>query len=237
MAQKETLYLLCGLLCDAYTFQSQQKALSEKYDLRIMDFFGLDSMEAMARKVLDDAPPHFSVCGFSMGGRVAMKIMELAPERVMRLCLLDTGVGPVTEGEAEKRQFLIDLAQAKGNVALLDTWLPPMLHPDRQRDPRFIGPLGEMICRATPEIFARQQKALLTRSDARPLLPKINIPTFVVVGRQDAWSTVEQHEAFAAEIPGAKLIIIEDSGHFVPVEQPEKLSALLDAMMQVPAKG
>ena len=233
MSQKETLYLLCGLLCDAYTFARQKAELGDRYDVRVVDFFGLDSMASMARKVLDDAPARFSVCGFSMGGRVALKIMELAPERVVRLCLLDTGVGPVVDGEAEKRQVLIDLAQAKGNAALIKTWLPPMLHPTRQKDPAFIGPLGEMICHATPEIFARQQKALLTRSDARPLLPKIKIPTYVVVGRQDAWSTVEQHEAFARDIPGAKLIVIEDSGHFVPVEQPGQLSAVLDEMMQV----
>jgi pimeloyl-ACP methyl ester carboxylesterase len=235
MNQKETLYLLCGLLCDAYTFARQKAALSDHYDVRVIDFFGLDSMEAMARKVLDDAPPRFSICGFSMGGRVALKIMDLAPERVARLCLLDTGVGPVVEDEAKKRQILIDLARAKGNAALIGTWLPPMLHPKRQKDPSFIDPLGEMICRANPEIFARQQKALLTRDDARPLLPKIKIPTYVVVGRQDAWSTVEQHGAFAREIAGAKLIVIEESGHFVPVEQPEQLSALLAQMMQVPA--
>ena len=234
MAEKETLYLLCGLLCDAYTFAKQKAALSDRYHVRVVDFFGLDSMDSMARKVLDEAPPKFSVCGFSMGGRVAMKIMELAPERVARLCLLDTGVGPAVEGEADKRMALVELAREKGNAALIDTWLPPMLHPNRQKDPAFIGPLGEMICRATPDIFARQQKALLTRSDARPLLPKITIPTYVVVGRQDAWSTVEQHEAFAREIPGAKLIVIEDSGHFVPVEQAEALSNVLDEMMREP---
>ena len=235
MSQKDTLYLLCGLLCDDYTFHAQKAALSDTYDVRVVDFFGLDSMEAMARKVLADAPPRFSVCGFSMGGRVALKIMAMAPERVQRLCLLDTGVGPVVEGEQAKRQALIDLAREKGNAALIDTWLVPMLHPDRQADPRFIGPLGEMICRATPEIFARQQHALLTRPDARPLLPKIRIPTYVVVGRQDGWSTVAQHEAFAREIEGAKLVVIEDSGHFVPVEQPQQLSTILDDMMQHPA--
>lgn len=235
MSQKETLYLLCGLLCDAYTFARQKAALCERYDVRVIDFFGLDTMEAMARKVLDEAPPTFSVCGFSMGGRVAMKIFELAPERMVRLCLLDTGVGPAAQDEREKRMALVDLARAKGNIALIDTWLLPMLHPDRQKDPAFIGPLGEMICRATPEIFARQQNALLTRPDARPLLPKIKIPTYVVVGRQDAWSTVAQHEAFAAHIPGAKLIVIEKSGHFVPVEQPDQLSHVLDEMMRIPA--
>lgn len=237
MSDRPTLYLLCGLLCDAFTFEKQKAALAGRYDVRIVDFFGLDSMEAMARKVLDGAPPRFSVCGFSMGGRVALKILAVAPERVERLMLLDTGVGPVVSGEAEKRQVLIDLAFEKGVSVLRRTWLPPMLHPDRQTDPAFTEPLGAMIERASPEIFQKQQHALLGRPDATPLLPTIRCPTYVVVGRQDAWSTVPQHEAFAKLIPGAKLVVIEDSGHFVPVEQPEALTRVLVEMMETPARG
>lgn len=231
MTDRPTLFLLCGLLCDAYTFQEQDVALGDEYDVRIVDFLGLDSIEAMARKVLDGAPARFSVCGFSMGGRVALKIMELAPERVERLCLLDTGVGPVVEGEAEKRQALVDLAFREGVDALTQTWLPPMLHPERQNDPAVTEPLSDMIRRTSPDVFARQQHALLTRPDARPLLPRISIPTYVVVGRQDVWSDVAQHEAFAAMIPGAKLVVVEESGHFVPVEQPLALNAILREMM------
>jgi pimeloyl-ACP methyl ester carboxylesterase len=237
VSDRPTLYLLCGLLCDAYTFHHQKAALSDRYDVRVVDFFGLDSMEAMARKVLDSAPARFSVCGFSMGGRVAMTIMDLAPERVERLMLLDTGVGPVVAGEAEKRQVLIDLAFEKGVSALRTSWLPPMLHPDRQNDPAFTEPLGAMIERASPEIFQKQQHALLGRQDATPLLPMIRCPTYVVVGRQDVWSNVPQHEAFAKLIPGAKLIVIEDSGHFVPVEQPEALTRALADMMETPVRA
>jgi pimeloyl-ACP methyl ester carboxylesterase len=237
VSDRPTLYLLCGLLCDAYTFDRQKAALSGRYDVRVVDFFGLESMDSMARKVLDDAPPRFSVCGFSMGGRVALKIMALAPERVDRLMLLDTGVGPVVPGEAGKRQVLIDLAFDKGVAALRDSWLPPMLHPDRQSDPAFTGPLGAMIERASPEIFRKQQQALLGRPDATPVLSTIRCPTYVVVGRQDLWSNVAQHEAFAKLIPGAKLVVIEDSGHFVPVEQPEALTKVLAEMMETPVRG
>lgn len=237
MSDRPTLYLLCGLLCDAYTFHHQKAALADSYDVRVVDFFGLDSMEAMARKVLDGAPPRFSVCGFSMGGRVALKIMDLAPERVDRLMLMDTGVGPVAAGEQEKRQVLIDLAFEKGVTALRTAWLPPMLHPDRQTDPAITEPLGAMIERASPDIFRKQQKALLTRPDATPILPTIRCPTYVVVGRQDLWSNVPQHEAFAKLIPGAKLVVIEDSGHFVPVEQPGALTKALVEMMETPVRA
>ena len=109
-----------------------------------------------------------------------------------------------------------------------------MLHPARRTDPAIVGPLTDMICRATPEIFAGQIRALLGRPDAQPLLPTIDFPTIVAVGRQDEWSTVAQHEDFAKAIPGAKLSVVEDSGHFVPVEQPEALTAILRDLMAMP---
>ena len=199
--------------------------------MRVLDFFGLDSMTAMAQRVLDDAPPRFSVCGFSMGGRVALQILRLAPERLERMCLLDTGVVPPGPGEPAARQVLVDLAYKEGMDAVCAAWLPPMLHPDRRKDPAFMGPLGDMVRRATPDIFAGQIRALLGRPDQTPLLPSINFPTVVAVGRQDEWSTVAQHEDIAKLIPNCKLVVIEDSGHFTPVEQPEALTAILRDMM------
>ena len=231
MAVRPTLYLLPGLLCDAYTFEHQKRALEGDFDVRVLDFFGLDSMTAMAQRVLDDAPPRFSVCGFSMGGRVALQILRLAPERLERMCLLDTGVVPPGPGEPAARQVLVDLAYKEGMDAVCAAWLPPMLHPDRRKDPAFMGPLGDMVRRATPDIFAGQIRALLGRPDQTPLLPSINFPTVVAVGRQDEWSTVAQHEDFAKLIPNAKMVVIEDSGHFTPVEQPEALTAILRDMM------
>jgi len=88
-----------------------------------------------------------------------------------------------------------------------------------------------MVRRATPDIFAGQIRALLGRPDQTPLLSSINFPTVVAVGRQDEWSTVAQHEDFAKLIPNAKMVVIEDSGHFTPVEQPEVLTAILRDMM------
>ena len=234
MAHRPTLFLLPGLLCDAYTYVHQRRALADDYDVRVLDFFGLDSMTSMAEHVLANAPERFSICGFSMGGRVAMQILRLAPKRIERLCLLDTGVTPAAPGEAEKRQVLVDIANQQGMAALARAWLPPMLHPARRTDPAIVGPLTDMICRATPEIFAGQIRALLGRPDAQPLLPTIDCPTIVAVGRQDEWSTVAQHEDFAKAIPGAKLSVVEDSGHFVPVEQPEALTAILRDLMAMP---
>ena len=105
-------------------------------------------------------------------------------------------------------------------------------HPARRGDAEFMAPLKAMVRRATPEIYVRQIRALLKRLDATPLLASFRLPVYVVVGRQDEWSTVAEHESFAALIPGAKLVIIEDSGHFVPVEQPDALTSVLRDFMR-----
>src|SRR3712207_7497874 len=60
--------------------------------------------------------------------------------------------------------------------------------------------------RANPDQHRRQIRALLDRPDARPLLPAITCPTLVLVGRQDRWSPLAQHEEIAALIPNATLV-------------------------------
>ena len=84
--------------------------------------------------------------------------------------------------------------------------------------------LKAMVMRATPEQHHRQIRALLNRADARPLLRTIRCPTLVMVGRQDCWSPIAQHEEIASLIPHAQLRIIEESGHMSPVEQPDQVS-------------
>jgi pimeloyl-ACP methyl ester carboxylesterase len=162
-----------------------------------------------------------------MGARVALEMLRLAPERIVRLGLLDTGVHPRRDGEEASRQALVDLAFEEGMGALAEKWLPPMVHEARTRDDALMARLKAMVMRSTPEQHRRQIRALLDRPDARPLLRTISCPTLVMVGRQDRWSPLAQHQEIAALIPHAELVVIEESGHMSPVEQPKQVSQAL----------
>jgi pimeloyl-ACP methyl ester carboxylesterase len=221
---RPTLLLLPGLLCDKTIWREEADSLRELADIAIPDFRYVRSIEAMARVALDMAPERFSLAGHSLGGRVALEIFRMAPHRVDRLAVMDTGVHPRSAGEEAKRQELIDLARSSGMRALAARWLPPMLHPDHMA---MLEPLTEMVERSTPATFENQQRALLDRPDARPVLSKIQCPALVLCGRQDAWSPVAQHEQIAADIPHSRLIIVEDSGHMAPFEQPEAVTSAL----------
>lgn len=219
--------LLPGLLCDASVWTAQREALAAHVDVAVADFSEHDSITDMARSALALKGGELIAIGHSMGARVALEMVRLAPERIVRLALLNTGVHPRRDGEEINRQALVDLAFEEGMDALADRWLPPMVHEGRVHDPALIEPLKAMVKRATPELHRRQIQALLNRPDARPLLSTIASPTLVMVGRQDRWSPLAQHEEIAAAIPHAELIVIEDSGHMTPVERPAEVTRAL----------
>lgn len=221
------IVFLPGLLCDAEVFAVQVAALAPFADVAVADFTGCDTIEAMARVALARFDGPVSLVGFSMGGRAALEAVRVAPQRVERLVLMDTGATPARDGEAAGRMELVELAHRDGMRALAARWLPPMVHADREADPTLIGPITAMVERMTPAIFERQIRALLGRPDARPVLAAVRCPTLVVVGRQDRWSPLEQNRALAETVPGARLAVIEDAGHFSPVERPEAVAAAL----------
>lgn len=224
--------LLPGLNCDAAVWAPQVAALQGQAVCLIPAWGLRDSLTAMARQVLDEAPTQrFSVAGHSMGGRVALEVMRLAPQRVERLALLDTGTHPLAAGEAgekEKagRMALLKIAREQGMRVMAQEWAKGMVHPDRIGGPIFEEVLA-MFDRGSAAQYAAQINALLNRPDAAPLLPGIACPTLVLTGRQDAWSGPSQHEVMAAAIPGAQLRIVEDSGHMTTMEQPQAVSAAL----------
>jgi pimeloyl-ACP methyl ester carboxylesterase len=224
---RPTLYLLPGLLCDGTVWETQAAALSEHWEVRIPLFRGLDSFDAMARAVLDDAPATFALAGHSMGGRVALEVIAAAADRVERLALLDTGVHGVRPGEAADRQQLLDLAAERGMAAVARAWAPPMVHPARRDDATLMNAIYAMVERYAPAEFHGQVRALLGRRDATPLLPDISCPTLVLCGREDDWSPPAQHEEIAAAIPGAVLEVVEDCGHMATMERPGEVTGAL----------
>ncbi|MBB5393794.1 MULTISPECIES: alpha/beta fold hydrolase [unclassified Herbaspirillum] len=224
---KKTLYLLCGLLCDEVVWAAQAQALQDDYDVRVITFLQQDSMQAMAEKVLADAPANFALAGHSMGGRVALEVCRRAPQRVERLALLDTGYEAAAPGEADKRALLVRQALAEGTDAIAAAWGLPMLAPCHREDPHLVQAIFDMVGRMTGKIYAAQTHALLNRPDAADVLASLACPTLLLCGKQDGWSPPQRHERMAQMVPHAVLELVDDCGHMSMMEQPE---AVLQAM-------
>ncbi len=214
------LLMLPGLLCDARVWPSAALSLTDPV-IAPIGYGDADTLEGMARRALEGAPARFSLLGHSMGARVALEVIRLAPERVERLALVSTGVHAIKPGEAEARHALLELGHEKGADALVDRWLLPMIAPDRRHDSDLIAPLRAMCVQAGVETYTTQIAALLNRPEVESLLPSIACPTLVLVGDEDQWSPPAQHRAIVDAIPGAQMVIVEGAGHMLPAEAPE----------------
>ena len=228
------LLLTPGLMCDAASWGPVPAMLSG-FDCRVVDHGTADHLTQMAEQLLAHAPERFALAGHSMGGRVALEVMRVAPERVTHLGLFDTGHLPKPAGvtgdeEVRKRMALLAIAREQGLRAMASEWVKGMVAPHRLNDQSLIDAILQMFERKSADIFERQLRALIQRPDATPVLHKIQVPTLVLCGEQDAWSPPSQHQAMADCIPARPAIVtIADCGHMAMQEQPE---AVAQAMRQ-----
>lgn len=211
-----------GLVSDGFVYATARAAIAGA----VADISTRESIPDMARDLLARHSGRLIVVGHSLGGRVAMEMARMAPGRIAGLALLNTGMHPRRDGEEAKRQVLIDLAYRDGMAALAAQWLPGMMSAASPPDAGLMAQLTAMVCRMTPEIHERQMRALLSRPDAAATLT-FKGPMLLVTGRHDVWSPIAQHEDIARLCPQARLEIIEDAGHFAPVEQPAAVAKLL----------
>lgn len=230
------------MICDQGVWQQQIDSLTDIADCWCADYESLDSLPAMAEALLRTAPERFSIAGHSMGGRVALEIYRLAPVRVARIALLNTGylalaAGSAGEEETRKRGDLVTIARTEGMHAMLRQWLPPMIDSRRVNDTGLVNAIIQMMARKTPDIFAAQQRALLARPDASPVLGQIRCPALLLTGREDGWSGPAQHAAMAERISGSRLVIVPDCGHMSTMEQPVEVSAALRNWLRRPDFG
>ena len=218
--------LIPGLVSDAIVWQPLEAAVAARLPVHRADLTRDASIPAMAARLLAETDGPLVAIGHSLGGRVAMEMAHQAPDRMAGLVLANTGHHPLGDGETAKREAKIALGR-KSMQALADEWLPPMVAPDRLADTDLMNDLRTMVLRADADIHERQIRALIGRPDAGAYMGTIACPVLLVAARQDAWSPVVQHEEIAAAVPDAELAVIEDAGHFAPLERPDAVSAAI----------
>ena len=222
---------LPGLLEDAEAFEVQLERLRRHATCAVADLTGADSIAGLARQALAQAPAGpLSLAGHSMGGYVALEVMRQAPARIERLALLNTHARPDTEESTQNRRRLMALAE-KDFPAVIEALMPKLMTPEHLEDLDLRGTITEMALGVGKEGFARQETAIIGRIDSRPHLKDIRCPTLVVAARHDQLMPVEILRELAQAIPGARLEVVEDSGHMATLEQPARVADLLEGWL------
>lgn len=223
------ILLIPGLATSARLYTPILPALWTRGPVAIADPVHDESVAAMAARILKDAPPRFALAGLSMGGYVAFEIMRQAPERVDRLALLDTTPYPDAPENTARREKQIKMVE-DGQFDLMAQFLyGALVHPDRRDDAAFKNMVLAMMKEPGQAAFIRQQKAIITRPDSRPLLGAIACPALVLVGDADQITPPAIAAEMAAAIANARHVVVPGAGHLTPLEQPKAvIAALLD---------
>jgi pimeloyl-ACP methyl ester carboxylesterase len=173
------------------------------------------------------APPTFALVGFSMGGYVAFEILRRAPEKVERLALMDTQAVPDSAESTKRRRALLDQTKIGRFHGVQRTLLPQLVHPRHIDDAAISQPIFDMAEEIGAGGFVREQRAIIDRADSRHMLVDIDIPTVVVVGRQDQVTPLPRSQEMAADIANSRLVVLEECGHKSPLEKPAEVTAAL----------
>jgi len=227
MAPVLPLVLVPGLLCSARLYTPQIAALWPFGPVTVADHRRDAEVAAIAARILADAPPRFALAGLSLGGYIAFAMLRQAPERIAKLALLDTSARPDTVEQSVRRENFIAMAEAGKLTEVVNTLMQVYVHRNRHNDEGLKRILQDMAADTGVEAFVRQQKAIMSRMDSRPLLAAIRCPTLVLVGDGDELTPPALSKEICTGISGARLVVVPDCGHLSTIEKPDAVNAAL----------
>jgi len=181
--------------------------------------------------VLERSPERFALCGYSLGGRIALQTALAAPERVMELVLVSTTAGIEDPHERERRRLadrrLADELESEPYEQFIERWRSQPLFADEP--PRVAELAREDQRRNTPAPLARVLRGVGT-GEMEPLwgrLAELLMPVAVVAGERD-----QKFLAIArrlTELIAHAHLHVLDGGHALALECPGELAAVLRA--------
>lgn len=180
------------------------------------------SFDAYVEHVLAIAPDRFVLCGYSMGGRIALNVALAAPSRVRRLVLISCTAGLELESERAARlqadELLAEELLAGPYEQFVGRWRAQLLFAGEGPEVQALAREDQL--RNDPRSLAAVLRGLGTGGMV-PLwerLGELRMPVSVLAGARDR-KFVALAERMASLIPSAKLSIVP-GGHALALEDP-----------------
>jgi pimeloyl-ACP methyl ester carboxylesterase len=201
--------------------------LGNTIDAMVGDHSRHDSVKAMARSILADAHEQFVLVAHGMGGFIAFEMLRQQPDRIQKIVLISTQARNDSPAQTARRLNYLRLVEAGNFAQVAEERIPILVHPKRTANEPLLSLIRKMAYDTGAEAFLRQQHAIMNRPDSRPSLPRIACPTLIVFGKEDGVATLANQQEMLEAIPGARLEIVEECGHLIPLERTDLLADLL----------
>lgn len=237
---KPVLLLIPGMLNTARIWSRVRPLLQDHADIRIADVTTQTSIAGMARDawaLVADVPitQKLVVCGFSMGGYVALELIATYlisnyARGTGATALINTSARAETADGMLARDKTIEAAE-RDFERVIQGIAQFGIHKDHHADAGLKAETLSIMREAGQQAAVRQLNAIKARADQRALLPRIQGKALVVSARGDAVVPPAMSEEMAALLPNASLEWLEPAGHMTPLEQPAALANLLRTLL------
>lgn len=227
-------------------WEKQRKALWNKYRVITYDMRGYGKSEPGSEEVtidlLTDDLLHLMdalklnkviLCGFSMGGYIALNAMAKFPERIIGLVLADTQCQPDTEKAKEKRLKTCEAIRQNGLELFADELLNGLFYSNPEKEnSKEILEVRRVIEGNPTEVVCSSLMAMANRKDMCTILEQIDVPTLIMVGKQDEVIPLAKSEFMHSKINGATLHTISDAAHLSNIDNPIEFNRHLEQFLQ-----
>ena len=194
------------------------------------------SIDGIADSLLSIFPKEpITVIGHSMGGYIALALLEKYPDRLNSLGLLHSTSYADTEEKKASRRKGIEFINQHGAFEFLKTSIPNLFSPlSKQKMAEGIHNFIQQQRNLTAETLVSYYEAMIGRPDRRQLLKNTDKPILFIMGKYDV--AVPFSDGLAqCHLPGISYIhILRRSGHMGMMEEAETVKiAMKNFLFQV----
>jgi 3-oxoadipate enol-lactonase len=233
-SKNQSIIFIHGFPYDSTMWKAQVDELSDKYFCVAYDIRGLgdspagdgqytmesfvDDLESIINELGLDKP---ILCGLSMGGYISLRALERMQNKFSAVVLCDTrSEADNSEGKL-KRAAAIKRINTEGLAPFAKEFITNCYGDHyKQKDKNDFENQIAKSSAFDPIGVKGSLLAMLGRNDTTEYLSKIKIPALVICGEHDALTPPLVMKSMAEKINGAEFVIIKNSGHMSPIENP-----------------
>ncbi|HZU17117.1 MAG TPA: alpha/beta fold hydrolase [Candidatus Dormibacteraeota bacterium] len=229
---------LHGLSSTARSFHHQLRGLARDFRVVALDHRGygrsddgptaptLEDWAADAAAVIEVVGPPVHLVGSSFGALVGAAVARRRPELLRSFTLASPTLGRGGLSAAEREAW----RSARLATINEDPAARAAKMAGREASPQALEVIEESVRRVRPDNYRAVVEAI-AEADAVPWLRELHLPVLVIAGAEDRITGPPVATRAAAEVPGARLVLIPGAGHAVHLERPILFNSALSAFL------
>lgn len=231
----KNVYLLPGTMCDERMWQLVLPYLPSHIALNYLTIGSQSSIDELVDDIAAQLPDYAScLLGFSLGGYLATAFSIKYPERVSQLLVVANSPNALPAREVKERQRTINWLKTHGYKGVPTKRITNLLGDSAKSNQEIIALIRDMDASFGGHVLMQQLLATTLRENLFEQLEQLRIPVDYLVGAEDTLVHIDKLQLQISMSDTMSFTLLKDTGHMLPLEQPEAFSSWLTEKIKQP---